>query len=182
MLHFRKAMAHWNGTAPKLVNFTTLSASTPNIFGGTERFTDSMGGQIYGAGNGSISNYKIDHKTGLGIYKISIYNTNGTQWAAWIDQYLGSDFGGVGTYKDSLGFTNWFAPNALQSKSIFHYVIGFNYSPFSNNSGDRMYWTSTTAPSSSRAYFLRGVWATNESNESKTAGWVNNFYQFRKHF
>ncbi len=47
----------------RLVNFLTLDCN--NSFGNTNRFTDSVGGQVYGAGNSSIADYMIDHATGF---------------------------------------------------------------------------------------------------------------------
>ena len=54
--------------AGRLTSFLVLPCN--NSFGNTDRFTDSVGGQVYGAGNGSLADYVIDHATGLGWYRL----------------------------------------------------------------------------------------------------------------
>lgn len=113
-------------------NFTTLPCN--NTFGNTNRFTDSVGGQVYGAGNGSLPNYVIDHGTGLGW---SLVGATTKDWATSLSE---------AESKSENGFTDWRLPNISELMSICNYSLAsaniLNYAPFSiSGSG---FWTSTT--------------------------------------
>lgn len=113
-----------------------------NVFGNKDRFTDSVGGQVYGAGNGSIVNYVIDHITRLGWHRILF--TGILTWNNCIDDADASVQG---------GFSDWRIPNQEEYESIRDSGLvgspnGLNYTPFNITSTERKS-TSTTAQDNS---------------------------------
>jgi len=165
------------GRRPQLSNFTTLISN--NVFGNTNRFTDSVGGSTYGAGNGSITDYVIDHFTGLGWYR-NIFST--AVWNTAIDGAIASTQG---------GFTDWRIPNKTQLMSLLDYSNArpLNYAPFSLGGGPAVaivLWSSTTVEASTTFAFN---WIINNSTVSaigrsgttdKTS--TQSYLYFRKHF
>ena len=121
----------------ELSDFFTLKDD--NSFGNKDRFTDDVGGQIYGAGNGSTSSYIVDNLTGYGWTKLAQGSGN---WATVLSNAFASTFG---------GFSDWFMPNenilnTLKLRDLSIVVSGgelLNYSPFDNSEIRR--WTSTVS-------------------------------------
>ena len=74
-----------------LVNFGTLKNT--NVFGNTNRFTNSLGGTVYDGSDGSITNYKIDHYTGIAWYLVLQTPSDGL-WATLIDEIAAGTFAG----------------------------------------------------------------------------------------
>jgi len=118
------------------VDFFTLDCN--NSFGNTLRFTDTAGGQIFGAGNGSIVNYMIDHLTKLGWRRTLVGAANFSTQLANADA---SSFG---------GFNDWRVCNIKEYITLTNYVSAnvFNWAPL-NLAGiaNQRLWTSTTRPS-----------------------------------
>jgi len=122
--------------------FSTLQVN--NIWGNTNRFTDTLGGQTY------TNNFVVDHLTGLMWYRVPVINT---QWNGAID---GAEASTQGT------FTDWSIPNINQLITICNFSTVtnalLNYSPFNiaiTTTTDRI-WTSTSLPNSTtNAYTLQ---------------------------
>jgi len=121
-------------------HFFTLKNN--NSFSNLDRFTDSEGGQIYGAGNGSIVDYMVDNHTGYGW---AIKDQTSAVWATALTNAFNSTFG---------GFSDWFMPNeniydTIRLRDLNTISSGgqqLNYSPI-NNAAIRLL-TSTTATTS----------------------------------
>lgn len=168
------------GKRPQLSDFTTLISN--NSFGNTSRFTDSLGGQVYGAGNGSLSNYVIDHYTGFGIYNVL---TESISFATAISNAEASS---------QHGFTDWFIGNTNHIISIInkHIVLPLNYSPFNNTGGGASVthlWTSSTCAGDTAFANVVTIEHTTPQNNGcvfpivkTSAVQAMNYLMFRKHF
>lgn len=116
------------------VSFLVLAEN--NIFGNTNRFTDTVGGQTY-ANNIIIDHSTYDGSKVFGWYKLSsplLYT-----WNQAIDWAVALSVG---------GFTSgWRLPNINQLMSILNWGISsnLNYAPFSLAT-QISHWTSTTNP------------------------------------
>lgn len=129
-----------NGKLVRLTNVTTLAEN--NTFGNTNRFTDSLGAQLYGIGNAALANYIIDHYTGLGWYAIPL---TGLNWSTAISTAAAST---------QHSFSDWFVPNYKQLDGLLRSVGGtsqltLNYAPFSISNSN--IWTSTTGTTTTNA-------------------------------
>jgi len=119
-----------------------------------KRFTNTKGGTAYtdvGGGltsDGAISDYFIDHYTGLGWFRILQANA---LFNAQIDAALAATFG---------GFSDWFVPNKFQFESISKHHPGrilqwgasAPYPVPLDNSANNRYTTSTTAVGNTPKY------------------------------
>lgn len=116
------------------VSFLVLAEN--NIFGNTNRFTDTVGGQTY-ANNIIIDHSTYDGSKVFGWYKLSspiLYT-----WNQAIDWAVALSVG---------GFTSgWRLPNINQLMSVMNWGISsnLNYAPFSLST-QISHWTSTTNP------------------------------------
>lgn len=148
-------------------SFTTLGNN--NSFGNTDRLTDSVGGQIYGAGNGSLVDYIVDNYTGLAALNQFEADMN------WDDNI---DFALAAT---NLGFSNWFMPNNNQWMSLFNFEEPKvkNYAPFNITSTRSVISSTTYATTTTR------VWGFNSdgvlTHAQKTSA-SPKLMLFRKHF
>jgi len=101
-----------------LDTFTTLIFD--NEHGNKLRFTDSVGGQIFGAGNGSIVGVMTDHYTNLDWYlEESVSMT-------WINALTSIEASTDG------GFSDWRMPNMKELYSFYNMELsnrGYNYEP-----------------------------------------------------
>lgn len=127
-----------------------LTLRQVNSFATLDRFTDSVGGQNYDGTGGSLTDYIIDHLTGLGWFRIK----QPTQF--WAQQVAAANASTI------LGFTDWRLPTRKEFEDIMRNRQGAvctSYSPF-NLSGtgattDEL-WTGTTQnQASTRAYCYR---------------------------
>jgi hypothetical protein len=116
----------------RLVNFFTLNSN--NSFGNTNRFTDTLGTQIY------ANDIVIDHATNFKWYRIDLATELGT----------GQDFSDciINAATVTVDSGGWRAPNINELLSIanFEEDTRFSYSPMNftiTGSGARL-WTSTT--------------------------------------
>lgn len=153
------------GWVAPLVSFFVLSEN--NVFGNTDRFTDTNGLQVYG------ESYMIDNFTGLGWYLIS---PGQTSWNNQIDAALALSLVIAGsTYDD------WFIPNVNQYWSILNKGLthALNYAPF-NIAGATSFRSSTTvSTNSTNAYGL----LTNPANTNMPAkSGSDPIFYCRKHF
>ncbi len=87
---------------------TFLTLENNNSFGNKTRFTDSVGGTTYGAGNGSLSKYVIDNYTGLGWY----FGTGAAMFTSLGNPQFNYIIDQCNAETDY--FTDWFAPNYNQ--------------------------------------------------------------------
>lgn len=158
----------------KMLNSLTdiLTLGNTNSFGNTSRFTDSEGGQVFGAGNGSIVDYKIDHYTGLGLLTTA---QAGIEWNDVIDNGLAFSYG---------GFDDWFALSTPQYCSLFNLepTNTLNYTPL--NMSSTTIWTSTTDPAlTTNGHFIRPTnHKTGLIDSLAKSGNSLNYYYGRKHF
>lgn len=182
----------------KAVNSLTndfLTLNNNNAFGNTLRFTDSVGAENYDGTGGSLTDYVVDHLTGLGWGR-KVRALNVADWNTNIDENLGSDFGGSGTDAAYLGFTNWFTPseNMLRSIDGRNVTLGgnanFRYFPFRLGGstivlefGHTSYqlWTSTVHASTSANSRMFFITAETMSSSAKTAA-TNERIICRKHY
>lgn len=121
----------------RLVDWFTLAEN--NIFGNTDRFTDTLGGQTYADG------IRLDHSTYNGTSRLAWYTGNYTTNGATLANAC------LNSYADSHGgFTHWYVPNKKQMESILYNggasgVKLLNYAPFNINLADD-FWTNTNTP------------------------------------
>ncbi len=102
-------------TAGKLVKLAAGSITTlaeNNVFGNTNRFTDTLGAQLYGVGNAAVANYKIDHYTGLGWY--TLLTTVAEDWTAQISSSVSFSLN---------SWTDFFIPDRNQYNSIANFSL-----------------------------------------------------------
>jgi len=170
--HFRKAQSYWNGTQPKLTDFTTLVQN--NSFGNTNRFTDSAGGQNYD-GVGNIADYVIDHYTGLGWYRVE--QTAGIWTTGAIDSSLGTLFGGS---QAQGSYTDWFLCSANDIKTLinFEQLDGLNYAPI--NTTDELWTSSTSKDDTANAFTL--ISTTHRLRDQIKSSGSHEYIFCRKHF
>jgi len=117
--------------------FQTLKNN--NSFSTLDRFTDTVGGQVYGVGNSSITDYVIDHHTGYAWIRVTQGAVN---WATALSNAFASTLG---------GFSDWFIPNENIHATIRCRDLSLlstpssllSYSPF--NFATLRSWTSTTS-------------------------------------
>ncbi len=144
----------------RLVNFLTLDCN--NSFGTLFRFTDSVGGQIYGVGNGSIPDYMIDHSTGKGWQ----FNTGFTIFplADWPTVLANAVAHNNGTFADFI------MPNikALFSLTNFGTLTMFQYAPISSGASWFIWSSSTLELLTTRAYTVLGASSTIINAPGKT--------------
>ena len=157
----------------RLVGFLTLDCN--NSFGNTDRFTDSVGGQIYGAGNSSIADYMIDHATGLGWQFNTGFGVFGTKGLA----------GAIGdaTAEDNGTFSDFRIPNIFEMITLMNFGAEdslWDYAPITET-GSRFLWTSTTNTfSDTRAYNVNTTGNTFINTPGKTSS--NHYIYARNHF
>ena len=127
-----------------------LVLNNVNVHGNTNRFTDSVGTQLYDGTGGSIDGYIVDHFTGLGWFET--VKSVSEAWNDCIDNSLGSDHGGSGTNAALFGFTNWFMASWQQIDSIMDWSTGtgilLSTTPFAYVSTARIHSSSTSTASS----------------------------------
>lgn len=123
----------------RLTDFNTIPYNNP--FGGTDRFTDELGGQTF------TNNIVIDWSTWDGGSSVNGYihssnsalGTNGKTWATWMGlQPISTD-----------GFSSWYICNITELFSLinFEYTTGLNGYPFNLPTGTvARTITSTTDP------------------------------------
>lgn len=121
----------------RLVDFFTLAEN--NIFGNTNRFTDTLGGQTYADG------IRLDHSTYNGTSRLAWYTGNYTTNGATLANACLNSHGATHG-----GFATWFVPNKKQMESILYHggasgVKCLNYAPFNINLADD-FWTNTNTP------------------------------------
>ena len=137
-------------------SFTTLISN--NIFGNTNRFTDTLGGTTY------ANNWVIDWSTYNGSNVLGYYMTSAglpdVTWNTAIDSAQGT-FG---------GFSGCRLPNKREIENICNYQLTqlLNYAPF-NYSGVTWWCSTTYLASTTAAYTLAGSWV-NLSVKSGAAG------------
>ncbi len=142
----------------RLVNFLTLDCL--NSFGtNTNRLTDSVGGAIYGAGNGSIPDYFIDHATKKGWQFNTGFTSFGTvTWDTAKDAAAAHDNG---------TFSNFALPDRNEATTILNDGVAsnlLNYAPL-NIFANLKYWTST--PSNRNPLF---AWAVQTAQTTLVIG------------
>lgn len=118
-----------------LIDFFTLGQN--NQFGNTNRFTDYVGLQNYDGTGGSLTDYIIDHLTGLAIYRVSLGNIT---WTSGLTAANAST---------QHGFSDWYIPHQGIVADLMNQNLTFvtanrvmSYSPLSITSV--RLWTSTT--------------------------------------
>jgi hypothetical protein len=133
--------------AGRNVSFTVLAENNP--FGNTNRFTDELGGQTY------TNNIVIDWSTYNGSTVLGWRRTTNGVDINWNDSIDGALAVSVGTFT-----TGWRLPNIQELISISNYGIStalFDYSPFSLNSANN-FWSSTTlASNTTRALLIQNT-------------------------
>ena len=151
-----------------LTDFTTLGNT--NSFGNTDRFTDSEGLQDYGATGSALTDYKIDHYTGLGW---SIKSPLSGTWQNSIDNSL------------SLvenGFSDYFLPSFNQLNSILDYSLSVRLLQTVTGSIINAHqWTSSNviAQAGTRAWALI---YQGSSWQNHTYATLDRYFSCRKHF
>ncbi len=114
----------------RLTNFNTIPYNNP--FGGTDRFTDELGGQTY-TNNIIIDWSSWDGGTAVLGYCFSNHSSYAfpRNWADWMSN---------SPYTCS-SFTGWYLANYQEASVVFSCEDAYNYSPF--NYTDE-FWTSTS--------------------------------------
>lgn len=116
----------YTATIDETVSSSFFDLKQNNSFDNLDRYTDDVGGQIYGAGNGSTADYVVDNYTGIGWVISTIGGMN------WASHLTNSDTFTLGVY------TDFRVPSTLEYLSIRCNdltVIAtstrpFDYSPF----------------------------------------------------
>lgn len=124
----------------KLLRGSNPDGSGTNIFGNLDRFTDTVGTQVYA--NGLV----IDHYTGLMLPKD--FNLNLGVWTSTLDFHNSLNLG---------GYSDWHCGNLKQYESIIDVSLEnqLNYPPFNFilvDGATKRIWTSTSSNNSSLAY------------------------------
>jgi len=150
-----------------LIDFFTLGNT--NSFGNTNRFTDSVGGQIAGAGNGSLTDYVICNYTGLAVSRIV---RSAVDWPDATDAALAITLN---------GFSDWFLGNSNIQESIFNKSLDqqLNYSPLNVVIYPSETWTSTTRGGAT-TQAITYISISRGSLEIKTS--TREYFIWRKHF
>ena len=132
-----------------LLSFVVLPAQNP--FGNSNRFTDTLGGQMYA--NGIIVDWSR---------RLMWYNPSATgNWNTAIDAAEAATDG---------GFSDWHIPNVQQAQSIMNFGNSggiVNYTPF--NWSFTSFWSSTTSPdTTTNAFRILTTGATTAGGVSQT--------------
>ncbi len=150
-----------------LATHTTLNNT--NSFGNLDRFTDTLGVQLYGVGNAALTNYVVDNFTSIGIFMQTTQET----WNDAIDNALAST---------QHTFSNWFIPSSPQVMSVVqNEEYWYNFAPF--NALDYFkgnYWTSTTRYDTTTHGVMIGT-VHNVSSSIKSGAGARSIL-YRKHF
>ena len=143
----------------RLVNLLTLPYN--NGFGGTQRFTDELGGQTF------TKNIIIDWSTWDGgtdvlgyIFTFRSTSHNGTK--SWSDWMSGQPY-------TTDGFSNWNVVNTNEVLSLYDITTtnGLDYAPFSNTTSNS-FWTSLSLDGVKAFYNNRNSIFFRKSNLSTT--------------
>ena len=158
-------------TQNSLATFLTLNHN--NSFGNTNRFTDSEGVQDYGSTGTALLDYHIDNYTGFGWYgkELDIIFTT----KIWNDAIDGAELYSYG------GFSDWFIPNNIQTKSILNNSLTFRqYSDVVTTESNYGFWTSSTegTSTSNAAYFIYNLGFVNRMAKTSAKQTI----VCRKHF
>jgi len=133
--------------AGRNVSFTVLAENNP--FGNTNRFTDELGTQLY------LTNIVIDWSTYNGSTVLGWRRTTNGVDINWDNSIDGALLVTIPPF-----ITGWRLPNIQELISISNYGIStglFDYSPFSLNSANN-FWSSTTlASNTTRALLIQNT-------------------------
>lgn len=140
----------------KGTTFLTLGCNNP--FGNTNRFTNSLGGQVTDGTDGSIADYRIDHLTGLGWYTVI---QGPVTWNDALNACNGSN---------AAGFGDWRLPNKLEILTPFEEAgISAMNNSLLIDILPNIYWASTTkGGSTANAYYLNASSHANYGELNKT--------------
>ncbi len=140
----------------RATDFNTIYYNNP--FGGTDRFTDELGGQTY-SNNIIIDWSSWDGGSNVLGYCFSNYSnqTAAQTWANWMSN---------SPYTCS-SFTGWYLANYQEASAVFSCEDAYNYAPFSYTDE---FWTSTSNvnDSSNRAIGYRAATVTSLIRNFKT--------------
>lgn len=155
----------------RLAAFLTLDCN--NSFGNTDRFTDSVGGQVYGAGNGSIPDYMIDHAAGLGWQFDAGFTAFGT------DDY--PDALTAAAAHDNGTFSNFDLPNWNELASLVNCGAAtslLNYAPINNTTSLLMISNTNFPRDTSKVLFFSNLGGFGARNKTSLSSYI----YVRNHF